>query len=170
MTIFVVSDTHFGHKNILTFLREDGSPVRPFSSVEEMDEHLVERWNSVVSPSDHVYHLGDVYFGDGWKHLDRLNGKKRLLLGNHDNGRDQKLHKVFKKIGLWREFKEYDCLLTHVPVHESSLHKRSLNLHGHVHNGEHRGLIQDPRYVNCCVEVQQYTPQPIELLTKKVTE
>lgn len=166
MTIFIISDTHFGHSNMLNFKQANGEPLRPFSSVEEMDEHMVERWNSVVCPSDHVYHLGDVYFGAGWKHLDRLNGKKRLLLGNHDNGRDQKLHKVFKKIILWREFKEYDCILTHVPIHESSLVKRSKNLHGHVHLGEHRGLIEDPRYVNCCVEVRNYTPVPIEELTK----
>lgn len=164
MTIFVISDTHFGHVNMLSFKKEDGSLVRPFTSVEEMDEHMVERWNSVVSPSDHVYHLGDVYFGQGWKHLDRLNGKKRLLLGNHDDGRDERLHKAFKKILLWREFKEYDCVLTHVPVHDSSLERRSKNLHGHIHNSGHRGLIADPRYINCCVEVRDYTPQPIETL------
>lgn len=164
MTIFIVSDTHFGHKNMLQFKQEDGTPMRPFSSVEEMDEYMVEQWNKVVAPSDTVYHLGDVYFSDGWKHLDRLKGKKHLLLGNHDNGRDKFLQWNFRKIGMWRDLEEYNCILTHVPIHEASLYKRGLNLHGHVHNGSHRGLISDPRYVNCCVEVREYTPQPIESL------
>ena len=167
MTIFVVSDTHFGHRNMLNFLLEDGTKVRPFATVEEMDETLVDNWNRVVTDSDIVYHLGDVYFGDGWKHLDRLKGKKRLVLGNHDNGHDERLQKAFKKIGIWREFKDYDCVLTHVPIHEASMTNRRLNLHGHVHNGSHRGLIENPRYVNCCVEAQNYTPKPIEELVKE---
>jgi len=67
---------------------------------------------------------------------------------------------------MWREFKEFDCILTHVPIHESSLYKRKYNLHGHTHKGNHRGLIQDKRYINCCVEVQNYTPVAIEDLVK----
>ena len=94
--IFVISDTHFGHKNILTFLNEDGSRVRDFSSLEEMDELIVENWNKTVSDQDIVYHLGDVYFGAGHQHLKRLRGRKRLILGNHDEGKNVMFQVIFQ--------------------------------------------------------------------------
>jgi calcineurin-like phosphoesterase family protein len=158
MTIFVVSDTHFGHANMLKFTRTDGSPAREFKSVEEMDECMVSRWNAVVGESDTVYHLGDVFFGDGHRHLGRLKGKKRLILGNHDAGKCPHLHRHFPKIMIWRMFREYDALLTHIPVHESALYKVKWNLHGHVHWNS----LEDPRYVNCSVEPMGYGPRPIE--------
>jgi calcineurin-like phosphoesterase family protein len=166
--IFVISDTHFGHKNILNFLNEDGSRVRDFSSVEEMDELIVENWNKTVKDDDIVYHLGDVYFGAGHQHLKRLRGRKRLILGNHDEGKNVMFQGIFQKILVWRLFPEFNCVLSHVPVHESALYKVKYNLHGHVHTGSHRGLIEDPRYVNCCVEVRNYTPTPIEELIPNV--
>lgn len=77
------SDTHFGHQNIMKFEPES----RPFSSTEEMDEVLIERWNSVVKPRDIVYHLGDAIMGDfraGVEKMQRLNGQLILVPGNHD--------------------------------------------------------------------------------------
>lgn len=181
--IFVISDTHFNHKNILTFTDEAGKIFRDFASVEEMNELMVENWNKTVSDSDIVYHLGDVYFGsdvEADKILSRLKGRKRLLLGNHDDGKDRVLHKHFQKIGLWRMFPEFKVLLTHVPVHESNLkiyavedgtyqegdvakvQKKFINLHGHIHQNE----SPPEHYVNCCVEKQNYTPKAIEDLLK----
>lgn len=78
---FYISDTHFGHEAII------GSCSRPFSSVQEMDEFMIDAWNSVVSNDDIVYHLGDFAFGgpDHAKHIfQQLNGRKILILGNHD--------------------------------------------------------------------------------------
>ena len=164
--IFVISDTHFGHKNILKFLDTEGNLLRNFENIDHMNEHIVEQWNNTVKDNDIVYHLGDVYFADGHKVLSRLRGRKRLILGNHDNGKSEFLHKHFQKILMWREFKDFDCILTHVPIHESGLYKRKYNLHGHVHKGSHRDLIQDKRYVNCCVEVRDYMPVSIEELVK----
>jgi calcineurin-like phosphoesterase family protein len=161
-TIFVISDTHFGHENILGFKQADGSDVRTFNSVQDMDDHMVDNWNKVVGDSDIVYHLGDVYFGNGHSVLPRLKGKKRLLVGNHDNPKSDHILKNFQKVMLWREFEDFNCVMTHVPVHESALYKRKYNLHGHVHTGSHRGLIEDDRYINCCVEVNGYTPRAIE--------
>lgn len=157
--IFITSDTHFHHANIIKYCD------RPFTSAEEMDEKLVENWNSVVRPQDKVYHLGDVYFPKyknvktaDW-FLSRLNGTKRLILGNHDNGKDQLLHKHFKEIYMWRFLKDVGLLLTHVPVHPSSLsEKLKYNVHGHIHN---RASPEGP-YKNACVEMNDYTPQPIE--------
>lgn len=158
--IFIVSDTHFGHANILKFLNEDNSHVRSFDDVNQMNEILVDNWNKTVRDEDIVYHLGDVYFGDGHQVLPRLRGRKRLILGNHDNGKSPHLLNSFQKILVWRMFPEFNCLLTHVPVHKSALHKVHYNLHGHVH----RSSLNEEQYVNCCVEVNEYRPKAIEEL------
>lgn len=159
--IWLISDTHYGHANVLKFTNNDGSLIRGarFSCLEEMDEHLVDQWNKVVKDEDKIYHLGDVYFGQGHQVLHRLKGHKRLILGNHDNGKDQNLHKHFEKIEVWRIFKEFNMLLTHVPVHEGSLeYKVKCNVHGHLH----QHLVNDPRYYNVSVEQIDYRPIHIE--------
>lgn len=160
--IWIVSDTHFGHSNILGFKHTDGTLIRGsrFSSVEEMDEHMVERWNSVVGDGDIVYHLGDVYFEHGHRVLPRLKGRKRLILGNHDNGKASYLQVNFQKILMWRMFPEFNCVLTHVPIHESGMFKVQYTLHGHIHQHDSPSL----RHINCSVEVQDYTPKHIEEL------
>lgn len=78
---FYTADTHFGHQGMLTF------GGRPFSTVDEMDEFIINAWNRTVGPDDIVYHLGDIGYGDGDRTrsiFSRLNGRKRLVLGNHD--------------------------------------------------------------------------------------
>jgi len=161
--IWVISDTHFGHTNILKYSN------RPFKDTEEMDWAMVKRWNSVVQPQDKVYHLGDVYFGSKERVdniLSSLNGRKRLILGNHDNGKDQMLQRHFEKISMWGMFPEYNVLLTHVPVHESSLREnrfksgKMINVHGHIHtNPSPKGP-----YKCVCVEQTDYTPVNIKEL------
>jgi calcineurin-like phosphoesterase family protein len=158
--IFIISDTHFGHANILKFTDSTtGERIRPqFASVEEMDEHMVERWNSVVGDSDIVYHLGDVYFEHGHRVLPRLKGRKRLILGNHDNGKSEYIQKYFQKVLMWRMFPEFNCVLTHVPIHESGMYKVQYNMHGHIH----QNASPTERHINCSVEVQNYTPRLIQ--------
>lgn len=152
MTLFLISDTHFSHANIIRYAN------RPFSSPEEMDEELIRRWNSVVRPSDHVYHLGDVAMRRS--HLQiikRLNGHKRLVWGNHD-------------IYDWKSYREVgfekcvgirvidNCILTHIPIHPESLARFTMNIHGHTHtNGSPRG-----RYLSVCCEMIHYTPISLE--------
>jgi calcineurin-like phosphoesterase family protein len=159
--IWVISDTHFGHTNIIDYCN------RPFESAREMDEKIVENWNATVGEKDIVYHLGDVYFGtEGQKALPKLNGRKRLILGNHDSGKDQVLLRTFQKIMVWRMFPEFGLLLTHVPVHEKTLAenpKRSkmINVHGHIHNQN----AYSSNYFNVSVEQIEYTPINIELLS-----
>lgn len=168
-SIWLISDTHFGHENILKFKDRSEKVIRDFSDVYEMNERMIERWNSVVRQGDKVYHLGDVYFGSGQAANDillRLNGKKRLVLGNHDNAKDQMLQKRFEKITLWRKFNDFGLLLTHVPVHPSTLGesrfggKSTVNVHGHTHqNGS-----PDGPYRSVCVEMTNYFPINIEEL------
>jgi calcineurin-like phosphoesterase family protein len=168
--IWVTSDTHFGHENIIMYCG------RPFANAEIMDEVLIENWNSVVKPGDKVYHLGDVYMGHKRENISRilskLNGKKRLILGNHDNGKDQVLREYFQKIEVWRMFPEFGLLLTHVQVHETALFrgttgnekdpKKLRNVHGHIHNL----ASPTPDHRCVCVEQTSYTPVNIEELRK----
>lgn len=156
--IFVISDTHFGHKNFLNFTNENGEKIRNFSSVEEMDEIMVENWNKKVRDEDIIYHLGDVYFGDGHQVLPRLRGRKRLIAGNHDNLKSEHLQKHFQKIMLWRMFPDLNCVMTHIPLHESNLYKVKYNVHGHIHQQK----SPDERYINACVEHWNYSPIAIE--------
>ena len=170
--IFVISDTHFGHANILNFKDKDGNPVRNFYDVHEMNEIMIKNWNAMISPQDKVYHLGDVYFGpreEAANILARLNGKKRLVLGNHDTIYGNNiLHKYFQKIHMWRRFEH--LLFTHVPVHESTLgedrfsKKNMWNIHGHVHQNK------SPKGNYHCVCVEQehmnYSPILIDKLLK----
>lgn len=169
--IFVVSDTHFNHKNILRFTDDNGDLIRgnTFDDVNQMNEVMIDNWNKVVTPQDKVYHLGDVYFGpqqEAQKILARLNGKKRLILGNHDNGKDTVLLKAFQKIYVWRLFKEFNMLLTHVPIHKDSFRKVDYNVHGHIHQRDPYG----PEYINVSVERTNYTPVPIEEVIKKYSK
>ncbi len=165
MRIFLVSDTHFGHENIIKYCN------RPFKSAEEMDWEMVRRWNDVVRPDDHVWHLGDVYMGCERGYIDnllgQLKGKKRLILGNHDRSKDQILAKHFEKIVLWRDFKGEGALLSHVPLHPDSIIKGRINVHGHIHD---RHVLKpetysiDPRYRCVCVEHTDYTPICLDTL------
>lgn len=172
--IFCVSDTHFNHANILTFTDSNtGLKVRPeFDTVEQMNECMIENWNSVVKQGDIVYHLGDVFIGDkeGFKSLwTKLNGSKRLIVGNHDDVKFMASGSFFKKVMMWRMFPEFGLLMSHVPLHESALwrgkgtDKQMVNIHGHTHtNGSPNGP-----YISTCVELRDYTPVHIEDLQKE---
>lgn len=96
--IYFTSDLHFGHENIIKYCN------RPFNSVEEMNEGLIELWNSVVDPNDTVWILGDLVMGrvnESLKHVERLNGFKVLFCGNHDRpwkkSEDSKWFKLYKR-------------------------------------------------------------------------
>lgn len=166
--IFVVSDTHFGHGNIIKYCN------RPFKSPYEMDQTIIENWNRVVPPTAHVYHLGDVAVqgGEGEKAQDsflrcvpQLNGKLRLILGNHDDQVPMQTHlKWFDKVLMWRLFKPF--ILTHVPLHRESFGKAQFNIHGHTHEKP----PYSAEYINVCVEHTNYTPVSLDLLMGKVAQ
>lgn len=169
--IWVISDTHFGHRNIIEYCD------RPFKDTMQMNMAIRDNWNSVVKDGDIVYHLGDVYMG--WNEpqtissfLASLKGRKRLILGNHDDAKDKTLYDSFQKIIMWRMFPDFGLLLTHVPVHESTLFRgatgneqdppKLLNVHGHIH--EKPAPSKDHR--NVSVEQINYRPINIEELRK----
>lgn len=167
--IFFISDTHWSHSNILRFTdSKSGELIRPqFNSIEEMNETLIQNWNKVVTPQDKVYHLGDVIFGANQnfdKILSRLNGKKRLIAGNHDDLKDQNLTKHFQKISLWRIFKEFDFLVSHVPIFHGEIRKVKFNVHGHIHQNPD----VSPFHLNISVEKTNYIPISVEEVIQRL--
>jgi calcineurin-like phosphoesterase family protein len=173
-----ISDTHFGHKNILQYEKE----ARPFSSIEEMNEVMIENWNRVVKKNDIVYHLGDFAFGRlNIKIAERLNGKKKLVMGNHDTYPTSDYLKYFDKLyGI--VFYER-CILSHVPVHVGGLGNRwILNVHGHLHSKKVRREIyfggeinpewreEDQNYFNVSCEQNNLTPIHKDLIVSRLKE
>lgn len=164
MKRFLISDTHFGHSKILEFNNYDGSPVRPFSTVEEMDETMVENWNSVVGPNDKVYHLGDVVMSKkSLPILNRLNGKKTLIAGNHDIFDTKEYLKYFDNMRGYRVIDGY--ILSHIPIHPDTIERFKGNIHGHLHGN----VMNNPLYMSVCVEQINYTPILFEELIDKHT-
>lgn len=175
--IWFISDTHFSDPDMIARDR-NGHRLRDFDTVEEMDEFIVKRWNSVVSRGDKVYHLGDVGHGKNRQSLDRLgsllkrlNGSKRLIMGNHDE-RDVKFYRGhFTKVLSYRLFTERGreaLVCTHIPLHPGCLGGKykggTLNVHGHMHAGD----LHDSRYLNVCAERVAYTPMHYDWLMEKV--
>lgn len=162
--LFFTSDSHFGHKNILKF-----EPYhRPFKTIEEMNETLIDNHNKVVGRNDVVWHLGDFCFGKDNVHIaGRLNGHKKLVLGNHDAYQSAEYLKYFVKL--------YGCtfihqfMLSHVPIRMTDDTMYG-NIHGHLHSKTVKKMkmvsgkminteIDDPRYI--CVSVEQTNLTPI---------
>lgn len=170
--IWVTSDTHYNHEKILEFYDYNGNRTRSFDNVDQMNECLLDNWNSVVKPGDIVYHLGDVFFGDREKFKKdwpKFNGSKRLIVGNHDDILFLSSGGFFKKVLMWRMFTEHNILLSHVPLHVSSLYRGKdtslpmFNVHGHIHT---MASPEGP-YHCVCVEQTNYTPVNIEDLSSK---
>jgi calcineurin-like phosphoesterase family protein len=152
------------------------SEIRGFNSVDEHDCAVLSRYNSVVTPHDEVFLLGDICWNAkaiGVAEL--LTGKKHLILGNHDRHIGL-YHKVFSSIhsSISLSVGDTRLLLTHIPVHPLQLNDRhQFNLHGHLHTGSvvHKGL-QDKRYINTSLDHPNinYTPLSEETLLNLIKE
>jgi calcineurin-like phosphoesterase family protein len=131
--VFLISDTHFGHAGVCRFTRNDGvTKLRPWTDPDEMDEFMVAAWNERVRPADKVYHLGDVVINrKALKTLARLNGDKVLICGNHDIFRDDEYREYFRELRAYHVMN--GMILSHIPVHEASLGRFGVNIHGHLH-------------------------------------
>jgi calcineurin-like phosphoesterase family protein len=165
MKRFLIADTHFGHVNIIGYAK------RPFKDVHHMDEELIRRWNETVQSDDTVYVLGDFTLSRRieiiTQLLSRLNGKKSLIMGNHDTRKP----KDYIACGFETAIKkpvmvEPGILLMHEPYEDPSLIAPNyLYFFGHVHD---KPCLMD-YYPNCrCVSVERidYTPVDFDALVK----
>lgn len=163
-----ISDTHFGHANILNFKDKKGNPLRPFKDVHEMDSEMVLRWLDKVHPEDKVYHLGDVAMKQKClKPLEMCTGRKTLIAGNHDIFNDKFYRKYFDNIRAYKIYPKHGIIFSHIPVHPSQLEYRfTWNVHGHLHSN----YLDDPRYINICVEQTDYAPISFDDILKIIEE
>ncbi len=169
INIWFISDTHFGHTNILKYEKE----ARPFASVEEMNEKIIENWNKTVNQKDVVYHLGDFAFGKrNLAIAERLNGRKKLVLGNHDVYDFRLYVHYFER--LYGVFQWNRCVLTHVPIHLDHLgHRFWINIHGHLHSKAVQKSFDhedDPNYFNVSCERHNLTPVHADVILDRLKE
>lgn len=165
--IFFTADMHFGHENMISFVDYNGQKIRPFNTCQECDELMIENWNSMVKPQDKIYVLGDICFNKnlGDKIMPRLNGKKCLIRGNHDNFKLSWYALWFYDVRGCHNLENY--LLTHIPVHLDSKARFKMNVHGHLHRNivyknENGIKVPDVWYRNVCMDYNNYKPIPFE--------
>lgn len=150
MNHFFTADTHFGHAGVIPWCD------RPFSSLEEMDEILIQNWNNTVKPGDYVTHLGDFAWRDPAKYRSRLHGHVRLVLGNHDN-RNHALKAGFDWVKelYFGKFCNRPIFCLHYPcLAWPSKTYKSWHLFGHVH-GRRKGPAMS---LDVGVDVHNYRP------------
>lgn len=162
-----ISDPHFGQRNIIKFTDKEGNRIRPFDSVEEHDETIIERVNAKVKPEDRLYVMGDVAMGRKSIHtVSRLNGRKKLIKGNHDIFKLEDYTPHFDDISSYRIYPDSGIIVSHIPVHPSQLeHRFKFNAHGHTHQNlvytihkDKSTTTLDQRYINLCLEHTDFGP------------
>jgi calcineurin-like phosphoesterase family protein len=152
MNRWFISDTHFSHANIIRYTK------RPFQSVSEMNEKLIENWNAFIKPEDTVFFLGDFALGTTeflTSLCSLLHGNKICIRGNHD-GTPAKMHKIGFSLVLESAFIKigrHQVELVHIPSQTAPAH---FQLHGHVHEKRPNQLVG--RQLNLSVEVWDYKP------------
>lgn len=173
--IFVTSDQHFNHKNIIKYCD------RPFSSVEEMNEEMIKKWNAVVSKDDTVFVLGDFFMGrltEIEDILSRLNGHIMLVEGNHDN--DSRIATMtsygnVKNLGplFIMDYRGVNIVMCHYPIDfdlrnmVSKASKKMIYLYGHVHNLAPKGLDRGCFY-HVGVDTNDFTPVDLDSIIDEV--
>lgn len=173
---YFIADLHFGHSNIISLCS------RPYNSVEEMDEAFINAWNSKVKKkADTVYIVGDFAWekADALKYVKRLNGRKVLIIGNHDKKWLAKgdYSEYFERVTPYLEITSgnVDITLCHYPMLEwkssRKLGSKKLGylIHGHIHNRyseEYKGLFVTPHALNAGVDVNGFVPVTFAELIK----
>ncbi len=154
MAVFFTADTHFGHGGALGLFR------RPFASVREMDEAIIQRWNQTVDPDDQVWHLGDFAVGRSAsvmaQTLSALQGRVHLVAGNAD-GPETAALSGFASIQSYAELsmEGTDLILCHYPFRSwNRMARGAINLHGHSHGR----LKPMPRQVDVGVDAWAFRP------------
>jgi calcineurin-like phosphoesterase family protein len=158
--LYFTGDTHFSDPRVLRIDR------RPFKTLADHDEALIENWNNAVSPTDHVWHLGDfgrVESADIHGLLSRLNGRKNLIIGNND-GADTVGAPGWLSVQHYAELQVDGQLLVlcHYPFRTwNKMGRGALNLHGHSHGR----LTPVPRQFDVGVDAMDYQPVTVDSIT-----
>ena len=157
--IYFIADTHFNHRNIIEYWN------RPFKDTNEMNEYIIQKWNSVAKENDIVYHLGDVGFGTTEmleELVSRLNGTKILLRGNHDFKRGVN---GWKEVGFSEVYKKRieleNLILTHAPI--EIVEEGKINVFGHIHDKPLDERLNKDNHICVSCDVVDYMPQMIEV-------
>lgn len=164
MSVYFIADTHFSHANSLRFRTQ-------FESIDEHDDYIISRWNSLIHKRDTVYHLGDFSFTAKQEAVNsyakRLNGHIKLMPGNHDQVVPLTDNVKIINEGL---YKYKDFWLSHCPIHPQEL-RNKINIHGHVHsssveeyNYTDSYFMRDEKYFNVSCEAIDYMPIQLEKL------
>lgn len=184
MATYFIADTHFGHKNALAF------DNRPFKTIEDHDNALIENWNNAVGIDDDVYILGDISWHNATKTIDiikQLNGKLHLIKGNHDGKllRNRDLRSRFVEIVDYKEISLDDgkgIVLSHYPIPCFKNHYYGwYHLYGHVHISFEEHMMQNVKYqmeklygkqclmwnVGCMLPHMGYTPRTLKEIIQK---
>ena len=167
---FFIGDLHFGHNNIVNFKDKFDNFLRPFDTVEDMEEAMIQYHNEIVKPTDKVYMLGDIAFNTrGLMQIKRMNGVKILVKGNHDT-----LPLVRYIEAGFKDIRGVDCrnglVFTHIPIHPNELGRFGCNVHGHLHAGQimYGGDEVDPRYLCVSAEHTNLRPVSYEELVERI--
>jgi calcineurin-like phosphoesterase family protein len=159
--LYIISDPHFGHHNM--------AMRRGFNDAYDHDEHIVSQWNKIVTKRDTVWILGDITMEKGnYEILDRLNGIKKVVLGNHDM--PQHIPKLLNHVNYVCGMFQYKrFIFSHAPIHPCEIKRFLYNVHGHVHENSIKRFFfwKDKRYINVCCEVVNYTPQLLSNYVRK---
>jgi len=167
MNLFFSADSHYYHKNLAII-------HRGFNSIEEMNELMIDNYNKKVTKNDHIYILGDFSFGtveQTLEILNRLNGNKFLIIGNHDE-KMLKNKEIVSKFAWVKDYYKlkYDGLkiiLFHYLIHRwDCSHYGSLHFHGHNHNLKLD--IEIKNSYNVGVDVNNYEPVSLEEILDKI--
>lgn len=161
MSVFLIADLHFGHKNVIEYEN------RPFENLEDMDKGMIWLWNNTVKKEDKIFVLGDFSFYAKEKTkeiISKLNGRKVLIMGNHDRARSAQWWKdagfddVYEYPIIYKDF----FILSHEPLYMNR-NMPYVNIHGHLHSMEY----EDRKlYYNVGVELHEYAPVNFEDITK----
>lgn len=154
---FVVADHHFYHNNIIKYAN------RPFNDIDQMNNILIEKHNQMVNRNDITFVLGDFSFGNQQETrniLKKMNGRKILILGNHDVGNKAWWISVgFEDVIKYPIIINDFFILSHKPVYLND-HMPYINIHGHLHSKKY----QNSNYVCVSVESTDYYPINLETL------
>lgn len=163
--IFASSDHHFFHKKIIMKEGLFQNP-RPFETIEEHNETIIDNHNRIVGNDDKIIFGGDLILNTNDANIieylettiGRMNGKKYLIIGNHDSKHKIKFYDKYF-VGMMGYYENHGFIYSHIPIHSSQLDERfRYNIHGHVHSK----TLPDDRYMNVSMEAINYTPKSFE--------